>query len=78
LKPGEAASRSGEYQIRGPRGFVTGEERVSTAGKALKPQKKVSQPLDRLGVVTKSGRTIIPSPAKSANTISAWSKAFKK
>lgn len=29
-------------------------------------------------VVTKSGRVIIPSPAKSANTIGSWSKAFKK
>jgi len=82
LKQGRAVSRSGEYEIRGSRGGATGKERVVVRGKPLPPTPKGQKKTLRLplhgAVVTKSGWLIIPSPAKSANTISSWSKAFKK
>jgi hypothetical protein len=82
-KPGETAPRSGEYEIVGPRGGSTGKERTVARGEALPPTPKAGQayvihrPAHGL-VTTKSGRVIIPSPAKSANTIDSWSKAFSR
>jgi hypothetical protein len=61
-KPGHTAPRSGEYEIRGPRAGDAGKERHHHPG----------------SLVTKSGRTIITSPAKSTNSVNSWSKAFKK
>ena len=82
LKPGQTAPRSGEYEINGPRGGGTGKDRTAVRGKSLPPTPSPGQGyvIHRpVGTVrTKSGRTIITSPAKSANTISSWSKAFKK
>lgn len=37
LKPGEEAPRSGQYEIVGPRGGRTGEERTVVRGKPLPP-----------------------------------------
>lgn len=37
LKPGEKASRSGQYEIVGPRGGGTGRERTVTRGEPLPP-----------------------------------------
>jgi hypothetical protein len=67
LKPGQRAPRSGVYKIVGHRGGDTGEERTVVRGKPLPPI-----------LHTKSGRIIITSPAKSANTRISWSRAFKK
>jgi len=54
-------------------------------GKPLPPTPKSGQgatrhrPAHHTGaLVTRSGRTVFISPAKSPNTINAWSKAFKK
>ena len=37
LKPGQTAPRSGQYEIRGPRGGHTGEERTVTRGEPMPP-----------------------------------------
>ena len=42
-KPGETAPNSGQYEIVGPRGGSTGEERTSTQGKPLPPTPKPGQ-----------------------------------
>jgi hypothetical protein len=36
-KPGQTAPRSGQYEIIGPRGGHTGEERTVTRGEPLPP-----------------------------------------
>lgn len=43
LKPGERAPRSGQYEITGPRGGKTGEERTVTKGEPLPPTPKPGQ-----------------------------------
>ncbi|MFK4448047.1 hypothetical protein ABH944_007598 [Caballeronia udeis] len=43
LKPGEIAPRSGEYEIKGPRGGDTGQERTGVKGKPLPPTPKAGQ-----------------------------------
>jgi hypothetical protein len=40
LKPGETAPRSGQYEIIGPRGGKTGDERTVTKGEPLPPPRK--------------------------------------
>ena len=40
IKPGTAATRSGQYEIVGPRGGRTGEERTVTRGEPLPPTPK--------------------------------------
>jgi hypothetical protein len=75
LKPGRKAPVSGEYEIVGPRGGRTGQERTVVRGKPLPPMPKSGQSYI---IRSKSGRFIIESPAKSANSVSTWSKAFKK
>lgn len=80
LKPGRNAPRSGVYEIVGtPRGSA-GEELVVLRGKPLPPTPKHGQSYKKVAdvLVTKSGRLVIGSPAKSANTVDLWSKAFKK
>jgi hypothetical protein len=37
FKPGETAERSGEYEIRGPRGGHTGQERTVVRGEPFPP-----------------------------------------
>jgi hypothetical protein len=43
LKPGQRAGRSGQYEIVGPRGGRTGEERTVTRGEPLPPTPKPGQ-----------------------------------
>lgn len=43
LKPGEEAPRSGQYEIVGPRGGKTGDERTSVRGTTLPPTPKAGQ-----------------------------------
>lgn len=43
LKPGERAPRSGQYEIVGPRGGRTGEERTVTRQEPLPPTPKAGQ-----------------------------------
>jgi hypothetical protein len=43
LKPGEPAPRSGIYDMVGPRGGLTGEQKVSTESKPLPPTDKAGQ-----------------------------------
>jgi hypothetical protein len=43
LKPGEKAPRSGQYEIIGPRGGRTGEERTVTRGEPLPPTPEKGQ-----------------------------------
>jgi len=43
LKPGDKAPRSGQYEIVGPRGGHTGEERTSTRGNPLPPTPQPGQ-----------------------------------
>lgn len=75
LKPGQKAPRSGDYAIRGPRGGDTGAERTVERGKPLPPTPKAGQ---SYVLHSKSGKAIIASPVKSANTVRSWSNAFKK
>jgi hypothetical protein len=39
-KPGETAPRSGEYEIRGPRGGHTGKERTVVKGEPFPPTRQ--------------------------------------
>ncbi|WP_173363455.1 hypothetical protein [Clavibacter michiganensis] len=43
LTSGDPTPRSGQYEIRGPRGGHTGEERTSTRGNPLPPTPKPGQ-----------------------------------
>ena len=42
-KPGQKADRSGQYEIVGPRGGRTGEERTVTKGEPMPPTPKPGQ-----------------------------------
>lgn len=42
-KPGQIADRSGQYEIVGPRGGRTGEERTVTRGEPLPPTPQAGQ-----------------------------------
>lgn len=42
-KPGEKAARSGQYEITGPRGGGTGQERTVTRGEPLPPTREKGQ-----------------------------------
>jgi hypothetical protein len=42
-KPGERADRSGQYEIHGPRGGATGNERTVTRNEPLPPTPKPGQ-----------------------------------
>ncbi len=53
-KPGTPAPKSGQYDIIGPRGGNTGEERTSTRGNILPPTPKPGQTY-RLVDPTKNG-----------------------
>ena len=75
IKSGRGAPASGEYEIIDPRGGNAGHERPLVRGKPLPPLPKSGQSYT---LRAKSGRYIIKSPAKSANSVSTWSKAFKK
>jgi hypothetical protein len=43
LKPGEEAPRSGQYEIVGPRGGRTGDERTVVRGTTLPPTPQAGQ-----------------------------------
>lgn len=43
FKPGEKAPRSGQYEIVGPRGGKTGQERTVTQGEPLPPTPQPGQ-----------------------------------
>jgi hypothetical protein len=43
MKPGETAPESGQYEIVGPRGGRTGEERTVTQGEPLPPTNEPGQ-----------------------------------
>ena len=43
LKPGQKAPRSGQYEITGPRGGKTGEERTVTKGEPMPPTPESGQ-----------------------------------
>lgn len=43
LKPGTTAPKSGQYEIVGPQGGKTGEERTVTRGEPLPPTPKPGQ-----------------------------------
>jgi hypothetical protein len=75
LKPGNKAPASGEYEVIGPRGGIMSQERTIMRGKPLPPMPKSGHSYT---LRSKSGRYIIESPAKSANSVSTWSKAFKQ
>jgi hypothetical protein len=69
------AKRSGGYLAQKPRREVAG-------AKLSKPKDKPRPPMPNAGrgstvLESKSGRYIIASPAKSANTVTSWSNAFK-
>ena len=42
-KPGQKAPRSGQYEITGPRGGKTGEERTVTRNEPLPPTREKGQ-----------------------------------
>jgi hypothetical protein len=71
LKPGQRARKSGIYEVVGRRD----NEIVAVIGKPLPPLPKSAE---KYALRAKSGRYIITSPAESANTITTWSKAFKR
>jgi hypothetical protein len=74
LKTSATTPRSGEHKIRAARGAAAGKEFSSAKHKSLPPAPKAGQ---RFTIESKSGRYIIASPAKSANTVNSWSDAFK-
>lgn len=43
IKPGAAAPKSGQYEIVGPRGGPTGQERTAVRGKPMPPTPKAGQ-----------------------------------
>jgi len=43
FKPGQTATRSGQYEIIGPRGGETGKERTVVTGEPLPPTPKAGQ-----------------------------------
>ena len=53
-KPGERADRSGQYEIVGPRGGHTGDERTVTRGEPFPPTSQAGQGY-RLADATKNG-----------------------
>lgn len=53
-QPGQATPRSGQYEIVGPRGGSTGQERTAVRGKPLPPTPKPGQEY-RLVDPTKNG-----------------------
>jgi hypothetical protein len=75
LKTGKKTPRAGEYEVRGPRAGTGGKKDSSPKGKPLPPTPKPGQGLKI--IESKSGRYILASPAKSANTVASWSNAFK-
>jgi hypothetical protein len=84
-KPRRTAPQSDDYEIRGARGGDAGTQRTAMRGKPLLPTPKSGQGDTRHrsahhtgALVTRTGKTVFISPAKSPNTINAWSKAFKK
>jgi hypothetical protein len=85
LKQRRTAPHTDEYEIRGARGSDAGAKHTAVSGKPVPPTPKSGQgyalhrPAHHTGaLVTRSGRTVLISPAKSPNTLNAWSKAFKK
>ena len=74
MKLGKATSRSGASKIVERRGASAGKTPASVA-KPLPPAPKAGHGLKI--IESKSGRPIIASPAKSANSIASWSTAFK-
>ena len=81
LKPGQSAPRSGVYEIVGPRGSSFGKERIISRGEPFPPTPKSGRGYKKVAdvLVTKSGRFVIASPAKSTNTtVADWTKAFEK
>ena len=74
-KPRQTSLRSGEYEIRSPRGSGTGAERTAGGGKKVSSTSKSGKSYT---LQVKSGKFIFKSPAKSATTVDLWSKAFKK
>lgn len=54
LKPGETAPRSGQYEIVGPRGGRTSQERTVVRGEPMPPTPKAGQGF-RLVDPTKNG-----------------------
>jgi hypothetical protein len=75
VRPGHhKAPASGEHEIIGSRGGDIGHERIVVRGKPLPPLPKSGRSYT---LRAKSGRYIIESPAKSAYSVSTWSKAFK-
>ncbi|HBB35645.1 MAG TPA: hypothetical protein DDZ80_26430 [Cyanobacteria bacterium UBA8803] len=53
-KPGEIATQSGQYEITGPRGGGTGQERTVTKGEPLPP---TPEPGQRYKLVDPTNRT---------------------
>ena len=75
MKAAERAPRSGWHEMVGPRAGSNGHERTMVRGEPLPPTSKLGR---SYALRAGSGRYIITSPAKSANTVTTWSRAFKK
>jgi len=75
LKPGQKAPGSGVYEGVGSHGGIGGRQVATERGKPLPPMPKSAA---NYTLRAKSGRYIIQSPAQSSNTVTRWSRAFKK
>jgi hypothetical protein len=75
LTASERPAKSGIYPVVRPREGGAVKEAVSGAGKPLPPLPKSAE---RYTIRTKSGGYIITSPVESDNTVTTWSKAFKR
>jgi hypothetical protein len=76
-KPRHTPPRSGEREIRGSQKALERAKKLAPEG--VIDAKRSSRHVDHADtIVTKSGRTIFVSPAKSATTVEDWSKALKK
>lgn len=75
VKTAAKAKRLEGYLAQKPRGEVAGAKLPKPKGKRLPPMPNAGR--GSTVFESKSGRYIIASPAKSANTLTSWSNAFK-
>jgi hypothetical protein len=76
-KPGERAPRSGVYEIVGPRGGRTGEERAVSRGHPLPPTKGSGQRYELVAPL-REGKSNAKTQASISKTDKRFSTALKR
>jgi hypothetical protein len=77
FKPGERAPKSGLYEMVGPRGGKTGEERTVTRGQPLPPTRDSGQKY-KLAKTLQEGRGKANTQNAISKTHDRFSKALNK